>query len=129
MDKNNEKQVYRGDLYYADLDPVRGSEQGGTRPVVVVQNDRGNRYSPTLIVAATTGQKKPDMPTHVHLKVGENGNLNKETTVLLEQIRTIDRSRLGSYIGSINDESLEGLDKALAISVGLPIHGNRRRDV
>lgn len=108
----------RGDIYYADLNPVKGSEQGGeVRPVLVIQNDIGNMHSPTLIVAAITNRKKPDLPVHVALS---NTNFLKDSSmVLLEQIRTIDRTRIKEYIGHIDDNLMREIDTALCISVGL----------
>lgn len=111
--------IRRGDLYYAELNPVIGSEQGGYRPVLIVQNDIGNQYSPTMIIAPITSQisHKNYLPTHVRLlKVP---SLRKDSVVLLEQIRTIDRKRLGEFIGSLNDTMMKQVDYALAISVGL----------
>ena len=113
------QKIKRGDLFYADLDPVQGSEQGGTRPVVVIQNDIGNRYSPTLIVAAITSQmNKTRMPTHV--KVGFDTDLPKNSFVLLEQIRTIDKRRLQRKIGAFDAATMQKIDEALAISIALP---------
>jgi len=120
MFNKNEIKIQRGDIFYADLDPVYGSEQGGKRPVVVIQNDRGNFHSPTIITAATTSNSdKPWIPTHVLLKKRYDNRLKTDSIVLLEQIRTIDRNRLGSYIGSLNTEELERLDEALSVSIGL----------
>jgi len=108
----------RGDIYYADLNPVVGSEQGGDiRPVLVIQNDVGNKFSPTVIVAAITNSKKTELPIHVTIKNAEY--LKKDSIVLLEQIRTIDRSRLREYIGCLDNRNMIKVDKALAISVGL----------
>ncbi len=108
----------RGDIYYADLNPVKGSEQGGDiRPVLVIQNDIGNKYSPTLVVAAITNSKKTKLPVHVNIK--NTKNLKDNSIVLLEQIRTIDRCRLREYIGCLNTEYMSKIDTALAISVGL----------
>jgi len=108
----------RGDIYYADLNPVKGSEQGGDiRPVIIIQNDVGNRFSPTLVVAAITNRKKPDLPTHVIIK-GRN-YLKEDSIILLEQIRTIDRIRLREYIGCLDARYMQKVDMALAISVGL----------
>ena len=107
----------RGDIYYADLSPVVGSEQGGVRPVIVIQNNVGNRHSPTVIEAAITSkQDKSEIPTHVYLKIE---GLSRTSTVLLEQIRTIDRERLKTYVNSVESESMQRIDKALAISIGL----------
>ncbi len=110
-------EIKRGNLYIADLDPVKGSEQGGSRPVLVVQNDSGNQYSPTVIIAAITSQKKPYLPTHVYLYGVDE--LPRNSMVLLEQIRTIDKSRLIEYMGKIGWELMEKVDQALRISVDL----------
>ncbi|NLC03123.1 MAG: type II toxin-antitoxin system PemK/MazF family toxin [Tissierellia bacterium] len=111
--------VRRGDVFYADLSPVIGSEQGGVRPVLVVQNDIGNKYSPTIIIAAITSQiNKAKLPTHVEITAPEYG-LPKDSVVLLEQIRTIDKKRLREKIGRFNDEMMRSVDDALKISVGL----------
>ena len=105
--------VKRGDIYYADLSPVVGSEQGGIRPVLVIQNDIGNKYSPTVIAAAITSQiNKAKMPTHIELAAKDYG-LNKDSVILLEQIRTIDKRRLREKIGRID------VNNALSISFGL----------
>lgn len=109
--------IKRGDLYYADLSPVVGSEQGGVRPVVVIQNDVGNKYSPTTIIAPITSQrKKTNMPTHV--PASHRTDLPKDSVVLLEQIRTIDKKRLQEKIGDFEDEVMEDIDKALSVSIG-----------
>lgn len=110
----------RGDIYLADLDPVVGSEQGGLRPVLIIQNDIGNRYSPTCIVAAVTSRcnKKFWLPTHVLLHCTQ---LDKESVVLLEQIRTIDRRRLGMHIGQVEKIDLVEIDEALIKSLGIRI--------
>ena len=111
--------VKRGDIYYADLSPVVGSEQGGVRPVLVVQNDIGNKYSPTVIVAAVTSQiNKAKMPTHIELSANEYG-LSKDSVVLMEQIRTIDKKRLKEKIGHMDEELQYSIDEALRISFGL----------
>ena len=107
----------RGDLYYADLDPVVGSEQGGVRPVVVIQNNTGNHHSPTL-VAAITSRRKPTLPTHVPIGAAECG-LEEDSCVLLEQFRTLDRMRFRAYIGRLAPESIAKINEALALSVGL----------
>ncbi len=100
----------RGEIYRATLDPVIGSEQGGTRPVLIVQNDVGNRYSPTVIVAAiTTRVKKPGMPTHVALKAGECG---------LKQVRTLEKTRLTRYLGTVPPQTMRMVDTALGLSLG-----------
>ena len=111
--------VKRGDIYYADLSPVIGSEQGGLRPVLIVQNDIGNKYSPTVIAAAITSQRdKTNLPTHI--KVDADGcGLSKDSIVLLEQIRTIDKQRLKEKMGSLDISSMNAIDKALSVSFGL----------
>lgn len=111
--------VKRGDIYYADLSPVVGSEQGGIRPVLVVQNDIGNKYSPTIIVCAITSQiNKAKLPTHIEVKAGNFG-LVKDSVILLEQIRTIDKRRLKEKIGRCDDSVMERIDKVLQISLGM----------
>lgn len=110
--------IRRGDIYYADLQPVVGSEQGGTRPVLIIQNDTGNRHSPTVIAAAITSRGKKQLPTHVRLEDGTKG-LEQESTVLLEQVRTIDRSRLKEYIGRADEATMQDVDHAIAVSFGL----------
>ena len=109
--------ILRGDIYRADLSPIVGSEQGGVRPVLVIQNDVGNKYSPTVIVAAITSRDKPRLPTHIHL--AELQLLERNSVALLEQIRTIDKSRLNEYIGSVGGETMKAVDVALIVSVGL----------
>ena len=113
-------EIRRGDIFYADLSPVVGSEQGGIRPVLIIQNDIGNYYSPTVIAAAITGRKKKRMPTHVLLRHQEN-RLQRTSLVMLEQIRTIDRARLVEYIGSIDETAMKTVDEALAVSIGLTL--------
>ncbi|MDT8716107.1 type II toxin-antitoxin system PemK/MazF family toxin [Clostridium sp. 19966] len=111
--------VKRGDIFYADLSPVVGSEQGGIRPVIIIQNDVGNKYSPTIIVAAITSQiNKAKLPTHVEISSEEYG-LNKDSVVLLEQIRTLDKRRLKEKIGHMKDEDMKLVNEALLISLGL----------
>ncbi len=110
--------VKKGDLYFADLSPVVGSEQGGVRPVLVVQNDVGNRYSPTIIVAAITSQTKAELPTHVKLEAADGG-LSKNSVVLLEQLRTIDKKRLKEHIGCLSQAQMPGVDQALSVSLGI----------
>ena len=110
--------VKRGDIYYADLSPVVGSEQGGIRPVLVIQNDIGNKYSPTVIAAATSQINKAKMPTHIELAAKDYG-LNKDSVILLEQIRTIDKRRLREKIGRIDDGLMASVNNALSISFGL----------
>ena len=110
--------IARGDLYSACLDPVIGSEQGGIRPVLVIQNDVGNRYSPTVIVCAVTGQvNKARLPTHVSVPAGENGLL-KDSVVLTEQIRTLDKRRLREHIGTLAPDVMEQVSSALKVSLG-----------
>ncbi len=110
--------IKRGDLYYADLSPVVGSEQGGTRPVLIIQNNIGNKYSPTVIAAAVTSQMtKAKLPTHIELKRGCFG-LNKDSVVLLEQIRTLDKRRLKEKIGELDASAILNVDKAILISLG-----------
>lgn len=110
--------VKRGDLYFADLSPVVGSEQGGIRPVLVVQNDVGNKFSPTIIVAAITSQTKAKLPTHVELAAADGG-LSKNSVVLLEQLRTIDKRRLKEHIGTLSEKQLPTVDQALSVSLGI----------
>lgn len=111
--------VRRGDIYYADLSPVIGSEQGGVRPVLIVQNNVGNRFSPTVIAAAITSQKdKANLPTHIQVQSTASG-LAKDSIVLLEQIRTIDKKRLKEHMGRLDDQSMTRVDEALQISFGL----------
>ena len=111
--------VKRGDIYYADLSPVVGSEQGGVRPVLIVQNDTGNRYSPTVIAAAITSQtNKAKMPTHISIAAPDSG-LPKDSVVLLEQIRTLDKRRLREHMGRVNGTIMEKIDAAIAVSFGL----------
>ena len=111
--------VKRGDIFYADLSPVIGSEQGGVRPVLVVQNDVGNKYSPTIIIAAITSQiNKARLPTHIEITAPGFG-LPKDSVVLLEQVRTIDKKRLREKIGRFNEDMMRSVDEALKISLGL----------
>ena len=111
--------VKRGDIFYADLSPVVGSEQGGTRPVLIVQNDTGNRHSPTVIAAAITrppGQAR--LPTHINI-AGGRGGLSKDSVILLEQIRTIDKRRLREHMGKLDDQHMSLVNEAIAVSFGL----------
>ena len=111
--------VKRGDIYYADLSPVVGSEQGGMRPVLIVQNDTGNKHSPTVIAAAITSQiGKARLPTHIELGAKSYG-LSKDSVILLEQIRTIDKRRLKEHMGRLDDDLLKKVDNAIAVSFGL----------
>jgi len=108
----------RGDIYRADLNPVIGSEQGGVRPVLIIQNDAGNLYSPTVIVAAITGRcKKPYLPVHVPIAAAESG-LPMDSVVLTEQVRTLEKSRLTQYLGRLTEEAMARIDTALARSIG-----------
>ena len=110
--------VKRGELYYADLSPVIGSEQGGVRPVLVVQNDVGNKYSPTIIAAAVTSKiDKAKLPTHIELSAREYG-LSKDSVVLLEQIRTLDKTRLKERIGQVSADKMRKINEALLVSLG-----------
>ena len=109
--------VHKNDVYYADLSPVIGSEQGGTRPVLVIQNDTGNKHSPTIIVAAITSREsKAHFPTHVPISTK---GLKKKSYVLLEQIRTIDKTRLREYVGRISKDDMGRVDHAIIVSMGL----------
>ena len=111
--------MQRGEVYFADLSPVVGSEQGGVRPVLVIQNDIGNRFSPTVIVAAITAQiQKAKLPTHVEIKADVYG-FERDSVILLEQIRTLDKQRLTDKITKLNDKMMEEIDHALEISLGL----------
>ena len=111
--------IRRGDIYYADLSPVVGSEQGGLRPVLIVQNDIGNRYSPTVIAAAITSRiSKAKLPTHIDVFAGKVG-LAKDSVILLEQIRTIDKVRLKEKMGHLDDDSMRSVNDALSVSFGL----------
>jgi len=111
--------IRRGDIYYADLSPVIGSEQGGVRPVLVVQNDVGNKYSPTVIAAAITSQiNKAKLPTHIEVDALQFG-LSKDSVILLEQVRTIDKKRLKEKIGHLEGDLMEKVNDALSISFGL----------
>ena len=115
MDSN----VKRGDIFYADLSPVVGSEQGGTRPVLIVQNDVGNKHSPTVIAAAITSQTgKARLPTHINIRAADTG-LAKDSVVLLEQIRTLDKHRLRERAGQITPEDQRRVNQALDVSLGL----------
>ena len=112
--------IRRGDIYYADLSPVVGSEQGGVRPVLIVQNDTGNRYSPTVIAAAITSQTgKARLPTHIDLPVDHSCGLSRDSVVLLEQVRTLDKRRLREKMGRLDDGVMRQVDAAIAVSLGL----------
>ena len=111
--------IKRGDIFYADLSPVVGSEQGGIRPVLIVQNDVGNRYSPTVIAAAITSrQSKTKLPTHIPIEATGCG-LSRDSVVLLEQIRTLDKRRLREKMGSVDNISMKEINQALSVSFGL----------
>ena len=117
--------VRRGDIFYADLSPVVGSEQGGVRPVLIIQNDMGNRHSPTVIAAAITSQmNKAKLPTHIEL-VGQDCGLTKDSIVLLEQIRTLDKRRLREHMGRLDGALMDEVDRAIAVSFGL--HANAKQ--
>ena len=111
--------VKRGDIYYADLSPVVGSEQGGIRPVLIVQNDVGNKYSPTVIAAAITSQQdKSKLPTHISVS-GSGCGLAKDSVVLLEQVRTLDKRRLKERMGNLSQNDMSKINRALYVSLGL----------
>lgn len=113
--------VKRGDIYYADLSPVVGSEQGGVRPVLIVQNDVGNKFSPTVIAAAITSQKyKTNLPTHIQVNADECG-LARDSIVLLEQVRTLDKKRLKERMGTLVADDMDRINQALSVSFGLKI--------
>lgn len=124
--QNGEESIRRGDIYYADLSPVVGSEQGGVRPVLIVQNDMGNKYSPTVIAAAITSRTgKTKLPTHIEVSAGTaitgsaNCGLAKNSVILLEQIRTIDKRRLKERMGKLDEHTMQQVDSAIGISFGL----------
>lgn len=111
--------VKRGDIYYADLSPVVGSEQGGLRPVLIVQNDVGNKFSPTVIAAAITSQKyKTNLPTHIQVQADDCG-LARDSIVLLEQVRTLDKKRLKEKMGTLDPTDMTRVNQALSVSFGL----------
>ncbi|MBO5224455.1 MAG: type II toxin-antitoxin system PemK/MazF family toxin [Clostridia bacterium] len=111
-------EVKRGEIYYADLSPVLGSEQGGVRPVLIIQNDVGNKYSPTVIASAvTSSMTKAKLPTHIEIKRGQYG-MPKDSVVLLEQLRTLDKRRLKTKIGQIDNVRMELVNRAILISLG-----------
>ena len=117
--------VKRGDIYYADLSPVVGSEQGGMRPVLIIQNDVGNRYSPTVIAAAITSRMgKTKLPTHIDV-YAERAGLTRDSIVLLEQVRTLDKRRLKEKMGHLDEAVMRRIDVAIAVSLGLLSHGER----
>lgn len=111
--------IKRGDIYYADLSPVVGSEQGGIRPVLIVQNDVGNKFSPTVIAAAITSRQfKTNLPTHIQVDAQECG-LSKDSIVLLEQVRTLDKKRLKEKMGNLDDGDMSRVNRALSVSLGI----------
>ena len=123
--QNGEEGIRRGDIYYADLSPVVGSEQGGLRPVLIIQNDIGNRYSPTVIAAAITSRmSKTRLPTHIDI-YAEDAGLAKDSVILLEQIRTLDKKRLKEKMGHLDEGMMDHVNTAIAISFGL---GNPQED-
>lgn len=118
--------VRRGDIYYADLSPVVGSEQGGLRPVLIIQNDVGNRYSPTVIAAAITSRtSKNKMPTHIEVYAERTG-LAKDSVILLEQIRTLDKTRLREKMGHLDEPAMDRVNAAISVSFGLSTDVARR---
>ena len=124
--QNGEESIRRGDIYYADLSPVVGSEQGGVRPVLIVQNDMGNKYSPTVIAAAITSKTgKNKLPTHIEVTASDafsdthGSGLAKNSVILLEQIRTIDKQRLKERMGKLDEQTMHQVDSAIGISFGL----------
>lgn len=126
MTQNGEESIRRGDIYYADLSPVVGSEQGGIRPVLIVQNNMGNRYSPTVIAAAITSRTgKTKLPTHIEVSADVSNGLEnrcglaKNSVILLEQIRTIDKQRLKERMGKLDEQTMHRVDSAIGISFGL----------
>lgn len=125
--KNSTREIMRGDVFYADLSPVKGSEQGGTRPVLVIQNNIGNKFSTTVIVAPITSRiKKKALPTHVQLPA--SADLPENSMVLLEQVRTIDKCRVDKYIVSIDEDTMTLVDNALGISLGLRFQKKERQE-
>lgn len=127
MNKSDTQTIRRGDVYYADLSPVIGSEQGGIRPVVILQNNMGNRHSPTVIAAAITSRSgKNRLPTHVDLS-GAVPGLYKDSIILLEQLRTIDKVRLREHIGTLGKGTMEKINQALEVSVGLTENYNSKQ--
>lgn len=124
--ENNMKNIKRNEIYYADLSPVIGSEQGGIRPVLVIQNDMGNKYSPTTIVAAITSrQNKPKLPTHIEIS---EDVFEKNSVVLLEQLRTVDKRRLKDYVGKLDNCTMNRVNEAISISVGLKDNAGENKD-
>ncbi len=118
--KNSENRIKRGEIYYADLRPVVGSEQGGIRPVLIVQNDIGNKYSPTtIVVALTTKIKKSSIPTHVDIHSNQINGLKEDSTALCEQFRTIDKKRLKDRVGSVDIDTMDNVLNAVKVSLNM----------
>ena len=114
-----QEKIYRGDLFFANLNPVKGSEQGGKRPVVILQNDVGNKFSPTVIAAAITSRRfKTELPTHIQVNAHGCG-LAKDSIVLLEQVRTLDKKRLKEKMGNLDERDMNRVDHALSVSLGI----------
>lgn len=120
MNKESEAQntYKKGEIYFADFNTGMGSEQLGIRPVVIIQNDMGNKFSPTVIVAAITSQRKKDLPTHVKIRIE---GLPGESIIMLEQIRTIDKNRLICYVGKLDETTIKSVEKAINISFGIEV--------
>ena len=119
--------IRRGDIYYADLRPVVGSEQGGIRPVLIIQNDIGNKHSPTVICAAITSKmNKAKLPTHIEINASAY-DIVRDSVILLEQLRTIDKKRLQQGLGAFDEETMEKIDEALGVSIGLVSMNQRKR--
>ena len=123
------KRIRRGDIYYADLRPVMGSEQGGIRPVLILQNNTGNQFSPTTIAAAITSRDgKHQLPTHIRIG-GQFYGLHQDSMILLEQVRTLDRRRLRDYIGCLDKETMQAVDRGLTVSLGMKrLQGEEKAD-
>ena len=123
------KRIRRGDIYYADLRPVMGSEQGGIRPVLILQNNTGNQFSPTTIAAAITSRDgKHQLPTHIRIG-GQFYGLHQDSMILLEQVRTLDRKRLRDYIGCLDKETMQAVDRGLTVSLGMKrLQGEEKAD-
>ena len=120
------REVKKGEMYYADLSPVVGSEQGGIRPVIILQNDKGNHYSPTTIIASVTSRKKKKhLPTHIKIKIP---NSKRKSVVMIEQVRTIDKSRLLEYIGKLDNGTMQKIDNAVKISFDIDINDEKRNN-
>ena len=111
-------QINRGEVYFADLDPVTGSEQGGFRPVLIIQNDIGNKHSPTTVIAAITSKPKIKSTMPTHYPISRDSGLEKDSVVLLEQLRTIDKTRLSKYVCTLNKETMKGIDHAISVGLG-----------